>query len=55
LLNIPMNAPLSWATGRHNYGGTLGFADGSVSIESDSGLRQALQSTGLATNRLPIP
>lgn len=35
--------------------GNIGFADGSVQQLSSSGLRDAFQQTGLATNRQAIP
>lgn len=63
------NTSLEWGPGRHgddpnrhfwtprpkHFVGNLGFADGSVAEEGDSGLQSALQETGLATNRLAIP
>jgi prepilin-type processing-associated H-X9-DG protein len=55
LLELSSNAPISWTTKRHSFGGNIGFADGSVAKESSSDLRQALQNTGLSTNRLAIP
>jgi hypothetical protein len=52
---LSTNVPVSWGTDRHIHVGNLGFADGSVSEFSISGLQNALQNTGLATNRLAIP
>ena len=68
LLSLATNAPLAWADGRHvdrnsyfwtpaerRYIGHVGFADGSVEEDFGFGLRQALQNTAMATNRLAIP
>jgi prepilin-type N-terminal cleavage/methylation domain-containing protein len=69
VLSLSTNTPLEWAPGRHGYDpnrhfwtpppkhfvGNFGFADGSVTEDSDAGLTNALQQTGLATNRLAIP
>ncbi len=68
LLQLSTNTPIAWGPGRHgddssffhkalpeHFWGNLGFADGNVSAFSSSGLQQALQQTGLATNRLAIP
>ncbi len=66
LLRLPANAPLGWTSGRHVYKGphfwspkqdygNIGFADGTATEVSASGLQSALQKTGLATNRLAIP
>jgi prepilin-type processing-associated H-X9-DG protein len=55
LLELSMTTPISWTTVRHINGGNIGLADGSAQEISTNGLRQALQQTGLATNRLAIP
>ena len=69
VLSLSTNTLLEWGPGRHGYDpnrhfwtprpkhfvGNLGYADGSVSEDSDSGLQRDLQLTGLATNRLAIP
>jgi competence protein ComGC len=69
VLSLSTNVPLEWGPGRHgddpnrhfwtpppkHFVGNLGFADGSVAEESDSGLFNSLKLTGLATNRLAIP
>lgn len=70
IFQFSTNALIIWGPGRHGdvglprhfwmppphiFFGNLGFADGSVAEESDSGLQAAFQSTGLATNRLAIP
>lgn len=47
--------PHLWTPTRHNYGGNIGFADGSVMQTSNSGLTNWLQKTGAVTNRLGIP
>jgi prepilin-type N-terminal cleavage/methylation domain-containing protein len=55
LLEIPSNAPISWTAARHKYHGNLLIADGSVQQVTQDGLRQAIQNSGVATNRLAIP
>jgi prepilin-type N-terminal cleavage/methylation domain-containing protein len=55
LLDLPTNIPTAWTEERHITGGNLGLADGSVQQITTSGLQQALQQTGLATNHLAIP
>lgn len=69
LATISTNASITWGPGRHgdvpvhhfwtptphNFVGNLGFADDSVGEFSSSGLQDALQQTGLVTNRLAIP
>jgi len=55
LLQLSTNAPIFWTTTRRKNGGNIGLADGSVQEITTNGLRQALQQTGLATNRLAIP
>ena len=55
LLEFSTNAPISWTTARHKFGGNLGLADGSVWQVNDQQLVQKLVETGLATNRLALP
>jgi competence protein ComGC len=69
VLSLSTNTPIEWGPGRHgddpnrhfwtpppkHFVGNLGFADGSVAEEGDSGLQGVLQQTGLVTNRLAIP
>jgi hypothetical protein len=68
LLELPTNTPIAWSSGRHvspnahfwttaryGFAGNIGLADGSVQQLTTDGLRQALQQTGVATNRLIIP
>ena len=68
LLQLSTNAPVTWTSGRHaaynshvwtparyRFVGNIGFADGSVRQVTMDELSQALQQTGLATNRLVIP
>ena len=55
LLEFSTNAPISWTAARHKYVGNIGLADGSVWQVTQNGLRQTLQQTGIATNRLAIP
>ena len=55
LYDVRTNIPLSWARPRHNKGGNIGLADGSVQQVAASGLQSLLIQTGVATNRLAIP
>lgn len=55
LLELSTNAPIAWTAARHKLTGNLALADGSVQSATINGLKQALQSTGVATNRLAIP
>ncbi len=49
------NDPVAWTAARHVKAGNIGLADGSVQAVTAKGLRDYLQQTGLATNRLAIP
>jgi len=56
LLALSSNAPVSWTAARHQHGGNIAIADGSVQQVTPSQLRQRmLPQTGLATNRLLLP
>jgi prepilin-type processing-associated H-X9-DG protein len=55
LLQLLTNTPVAWTKTRHKLYGNIGLADGSVQQLTTDGLRQALQQTGVATNRLVIP
>jgi len=55
LLELSTNAPISWSAARHKFVGNLAIADGNVQQVSQDGLRQAIQNSGLATNRFAIP
>jgi prepilin-type N-terminal cleavage/methylation domain-containing protein/prepilin-type processing-associated H-X9-DG protein len=55
LLELSTNAPISWTAARHKSAGNIGLADGSVQEVNQNQLRQAIQQTGLATNRFAIP
>jgi prepilin-type processing-associated H-X9-DG protein len=55
LLEISTNTTISWTAARHKFVGNIALADGSVQQLTQTGLRQAFQQTGLATNRLAIP
>lgn len=55
LLEILSDTPIKWTTERHKSAGYIGLSDGSVQPASNSGLRELIQQTGLATNRLAIP
>lgn len=56
LLQLGSNNPVAWTVARHQqHTGNLGLADGSVQSVTTAGLRNCLQQTCLATNRLAIP
>jgi prepilin-type processing-associated H-X9-DG protein len=55
LRTIASNAPVSWSTGRHEFGGNIGLADGSVAQLTTRGLQEAFKTSNSATNRLAIP
>jgi prepilin-type processing-associated H-X9-DG protein len=55
VLQLLTNTPVTWTKGRHKLYGNIGLADGSVQQLTTDGLQQALQRTGVATNRLAIP
>lgn len=55
LLELTTSRPSGWTSEIHQKAGNIGFADGSVQQLSNLGLRTALESTGVATNRLAIP
>ncbi|HEY4953223.1 MAG TPA: hypothetical protein VII71_07560 [Verrucomicrobiae bacterium] len=54
LLELSSNAPISWTSARHKFVGNISFADGSITEFSNSGLLQALEQTGPATNATPL-
>jgi prepilin-type processing-associated H-X9-DG protein len=47
--------PIGWTGEFHGDRGNIGLADGSVQVLSSAGLKNTLQNTGVATNRLAIP
>ena len=57
LLRLWTNSPVGWVKPRpfHNNGGNVLLVDLTVQQIGDTGLRQLLQQTGMATNRLAIP
>lgn len=58
LLRLGTNSPVSWPRpfrDRHEKGGNIGLADGSVQNSSTKGFRWLLRNSGDATNRLVIP
>jgi competence protein ComGC len=55
ILNLQTNAAVGWTKERHHGEGNIGLADASVQRLTTNGLQQALQHTGVATNRLIIP
>jgi hypothetical protein len=54
-LEITTNHPARWTKERHAYGGNFVLTDGIFQQLDIDNLNRALQSTGLATNRLLIP
>jgi prepilin-type processing-associated H-X9-DG protein len=55
LLELPTNAPVAWTAARHQFSGNIGLVDGSVQQVATTNLQNALQQTGVATNRLALP
>ena len=55
LLNLSSNSTVTWANPRHEKGGNIGLADGSVMQLGDKRLRRAFLQSGSATNRLDLP
>ena len=55
VVQLLTSTPVTWTKARHKFAGNIGLADGSVQQLTTDGLRQALQQTGVATNRLVIP
>jgi len=55
VVQLLANIPVTWTKERHKSYGNIGLADGSVQQLTTDGLQQALQQTGVATNRLAIP
>ena len=55
LLQISTNTPIAWSAARHRHAGNVAMTDGSVQQLTTSGLQQAFQNTGAATNRIAIP
>jgi len=47
--------PHFWTPSRYKFAGNIGLADGSVCQLTTDELRQALQQTGVATNRFALP
>jgi prepilin-type processing-associated H-X9-DG protein len=54
-LNLSTNAAVEWTMERHQGFGNVALADGSVQQLNTATLRQALEQSGLATNRLALP
>ena len=55
LLELSTNTPITWTAARHKFCGNIDLADNFVESITSEGLKQLLQQTGLATNRLAIP
>lgn len=54
ILSLTTNQLAGWTATRHRTG-NIGMADGSVQQVSTLGLRQIVENSGLATNRLQMP
>jgi prepilin-type processing-associated H-X9-DG protein len=54
-LELTTNQLAGWTQELHKGQGNVGLADGSVQQFSTSRLRQAIEATGVATNRLAMP
>ena len=55
LISVWTNDPVKWSSIRHGHSGNIGLADGSVQSTTDTGLRDRIVETGIATNRWAIP
>jgi prepilin-type processing-associated H-X9-DG protein len=55
LAELNTNMTVQWSGSRHEYGGNLGFADGSVREIMAADLQRTFVETGAATNRFVIP
>jgi prepilin-type N-terminal cleavage/methylation domain-containing protein/prepilin-type processing-associated H-X9-DG protein len=55
ILTLTTNEAVGWTDRIHNCAGNLLFVDGHVEQLNNAKLREALQNTGVATNRLAIP
>lgn len=55
LIALGTNLPLAWSAKMHRNQGNVGLADGSVQGLTMSRLREALQNSGDATNRIAVP
>ena len=55
ILEVSSNQPAGWTAEMHNKVGNIALSDGSVQQVSITGLRSAIENTGLATNRLQMP
>jgi prepilin-type processing-associated H-X9-DG protein len=55
VLDLTTNTAAGWTAELHNGVGNIGLADGSVRQLSMTGLRDTVENTGLATNRLQMP
>jgi prepilin-type N-terminal cleavage/methylation domain-containing protein len=55
ILEVSSNHPAAWTAEVHNKVGNILLSDGSVQQVSITGLRSAIENTGLATNRLQMP
>jgi competence protein ComGC len=55
ILELTTNEITEWTDALHHRQGNVGLADGSVQQFSSTKLRQALEFTGVATNRLAMP
>ena len=55
ILEVSSNHPAAWTAEMHNKVGNILLSDGSMQQVSITGLRSAIENTGLPTNRLQMP
>ncbi|HLP77983.1 MAG TPA: type II secretion system protein [Candidatus Paceibacterota bacterium] len=55
LLELTDSKPSGWTGEIHQNAGNIALSDGSVQQLSTAGLREAVRSTGVVTNRLAVP
>jgi hypothetical protein len=55
ILELKSNSAAGWTEKIHELQGNVGLVDGSVQSFSTSKVREALNNTGVATNRLAMP
>lgn len=55
IMDLASNSVAGWTAEIHSRQGNVGLADGSVQSFSTSKVREALNNTGVATNRLAMP
>jgi hypothetical protein len=55
IMELTSNSIVGWTAEMHNRQGNIALSDGSVQSMSTSKVREALNNTGVATNRLAMP